>query len=364
MKVLHDLMDVMRPIRYGFPDQDGFNLLESDPEKYDREFCDFYYLQTPSELAESQCGVCWDQAEFERDFLEKRGVSSQTYFICTYDGDHLPSHTFLVVEEKNKFYWFEHSWGIYQGIYEYASLKELLLDVKQKFLDSHETSQDAYTFVYLYDKPSFHIDCDSFYAYVEKGQLMKLNAPLYFYHLVDKNANLEKGLYSLQYMYRHQLFDLFDKSVEKYKSRIVSSFHIPKYQGRDENSLSREEILDALSIFRGEFGPSYLYFFRYPPQKSLGNRMAEVLEKKDIYRININDEEVERNIKDIFYGYEGSHSDGVCLDQAYYEIVSEEEYFSKYDDTLDMNFRTLNHIAVAFLDDFCPISFLEKEKEC
>jgi len=361
MQILDELMEVMNPFRYGFPNQDGSNMIETDFLKYDREFDQFYYLQTPLELTLSQCGVCWDQVEFERDFLEKRGVSVGTYFICTYDGDNLPSHTFLVLEEDEKFYWFEHSWGKYQGIHAYSSLKELLLDVKKKFIQSHSASKGAYTFVYRYTKPEAHISCLDFYHHAEAGTLMKLNEPLYFYHLVDRNASFRDGLYSLAYMYRHQLFDLFDQSVEKYRARIALEWHTP-YQGRDASSLTRREILDALKSFRGEFGASYIYFFRYPPKRKLGTRMAHILENKVILRINTHDEEVERHIKDIFYGYEGSHRDGKILDEEYYENVTEEEYFSTYDDEAELNFSGLNHIAIAFQDDFCPFRFLEEEK--
>ena len=77
MKILNELIEVMKPFQYGFPDQDGSNMIESNPLKYDRDFARFYYLQTPEELALSQCGVCWDQVEFERDFLEKEEYLSK-----------------------------------------------------------------------------------------------------------------------------------------------------------------------------------------------------------------------------------------------------------------------------------------------
>lgn len=358
MKILDELMHSLCDVQYGFPDKKGGNLLLSDPKKYDREFFDFYYLQTPSELVKNKCGVCWDFVEFERDFLEKRGIAVWTYFICTYDGGNLPSHTFLVVKEDQQFYYFEYSWNKYRGIYKYSSLKELLLDVKKNFIESHSSSPDAYTFVYLYSKPKSHLSCIEFYQHAEKGCLQKLNSPLYFYHLANKNAFLENGLYSLQYMYDHQLFDLFDKSVEKYKHRIVGEWKTKYYQ-RDVSSLTREEVIDALNSFRGEYGSRYIYFFRYPPKKSLGDRMSRILEDKVIYRINICDEEVQRCIKDIFYGYH----EGELLDHNYYKKVTEKEYFSSYDDTIEMNFSKINHIAIAFQDDFCPLSFLEQEKE-
>lgn len=234
------------------------------------------------------------------------------------------------------------------------------MDVRDKFINSHNADVNSYTFIYYYEKPRFHISCKEFYDYCERGKLIKLNSPLYFYHVVNKNADLSRGLLSLEYMYQHKLFDLFDGSVNKYKRRIVKDWNIAKYKNRDEESLSREEILDALKIFRGDFGTSYIYFFKYPPYKELGKKMEELLKVKDIYRININDEAVQKNIKNIFYGYENSSSDSKILNKSYYENISKEEYFSNYDDKLSMNFARLNHISIAFKDEFCPIEFLEK----
>lgn len=53
-----------------------------------------------------------------------------------------------------------------------------------------------------------------------KNEINKLNKPLYYYHLVSKDVDISEGLLSLKYMYEHELFDLFDANVSKYKERI------------------------------------------------------------------------------------------------------------------------------------------------
>lgn len=88
--------------------------------------------------------------------------------------------------------------------------------------------------------------------------------------------------------------------------------------------------------------------------------MDEILKSKDIYRLNINDEEVMLMIDDIFYNFDISNRDNKLLNKSYYENVSLEEYFSKYSDQDEMVFANLNHIAVSFTNDFCPSKFLEK----
>lgn len=46
----------------------------------------------------------------------------------------LPSHTFLVYQNNNYYYWFEHSWNKYMGVHQYKSMKKLYEDVKINLL--------------------------------------------------------------------------------------------------------------------------------------------------------------------------------------------------------------------------------------
>ena len=358
-KTIKQIMNIMDTIEYGFKDEFGKNILNYDPQKWDNDFENFYYLLTGEELLERKCGVCWDQVELERKLFAKTNLRFKTYFIYISDGDMLPSHTFLSFEEHDKYYWFEHSWGIYKGIHEYDSELDLLLDVKKRFIKEHNyVSDNAYIFVYEYQKPREHISCEEFYKYIETQKLIKLNKPLYFYHLVSKKANMTNGLISLQYMYDNKMYNLFDHNISKYKNRILTEWGITKYKAKKQ--LTRNQYIDALNIFRGEHGSNYIYFFKYPPYKSLGNKIKTLSKYKDIYRININDEELQKLIIDIFYGYDMSNSDNKKLTKKYYEKVTKEEYFSQYDDKVEMNFSKLNHIGISFKNGNCPLKFLEK----
>ena len=356
---IDEIMSLMNSIEYGFKDKNGNNILDINPQKWENEFSKFYYLQTPEELLKSKCGVCWDQVELERKLFQENNIKFKTYFIYIVDNDSLFSHTFLVYEDNNNYCWFEHSWGKYKGIHKYKTEKELLLDVKDKMKKEHKyVRKDSILFIYEYKKPIDHISCDKFYKYIETQRLIKTNEPLYFYHLINKNANMNKGILSLQYMYNNKMFDLFDKNVLKYKNRILKDWNIQKYINKKD--LTREEYIDALNIFRGKYGSNYIYFFKFPPFKKLGSKINELSKYKDIYRININDEELQKLITDIFYGYDMSSSDNHLLDKKYYENIKEDEYFSKYDDSLEMNFSKLNHIGISFKNGFCPVEFLEK----
>jgi hypothetical protein len=352
-----NIMKLMDEISYGVPDKNNKNLLEIYDE--DEVFSKYYYLQTPEELKKSKLGTCWDQVELERKYFEDKKINVKTYFICTYDEENLPSHTFLTYEKNNKFYWFEHSWNQFKGIHEYQTEKSLLLDVKYKFLNSHITNENAFTFIYEYKMPKPHITCNKFYSIMEKEKIVKLNDPLYFYHLVPKNADLSKGLLSPKYMYQNKLHKLFDESIEKYRSRIVDSWNIAKYKNRDEKTLTREEIIDALNIFRGKEGSNYIYFFKFPPV-NIGKNMDKLLKTKEIYKININDEEIQKNILDIYWGNEQNEKNNKKLNKIYYQNINEKEYFKNYDDNSKILFKNINHISIAFKNNYCKKEYLEK----
>ena len=167
-----EIMQIMETISYGFKDSHGNNILDVDPEKWDQEFPEFYFLQTPEELLKSRCGVCWDQVELERKLFTDAKIKVNTYFIYLVDGNDLPSHTFLTFKDNNKYYWFEHSWQKYQGIHEYNSEKELLLDVKNLFKKDHNYGKEnSPLYLYKYQKPVKHISCDDFYEYIETQEI-------------------------------------------------------------------------------------------------------------------------------------------------------------------------------------------------
>lgn len=173
---MNEIMDLMDSIEYGFKDEMGENIIDVNPQKWDNEFDKFYYLQTPEELLKSRCGVCWDQVELERKLFQEKGFKFKTYFIYIADGEMLPSHTFLVCEYRNKYYWFEHSWSKYRGIHEYQHELDLLLDVKKLFVKDHDYVRDnAHLFVYEYESPKKHISCTDFYAYIETQKLVELD---------------------------------------------------------------------------------------------------------------------------------------------------------------------------------------------
>lgn len=321
---------------------------------------------------ENGYGNCFDQVELEREWFAKKTYEFKTIFIwfcLPYQNDYL-THAYLVYKENDNWVYFENADENKRGLHIFETLEDLIFFQKETFIKENEAVGNKIDEkiqntikIYEYEKPKQGITFEEFIDHIiNSKEITNIinNKPLYFYHLVPKNANMGNGLISLKYMYDNKMYEDFDKSAIKYKERITSSWNIEKFKGKKE--LSREDYIEALEIFRGDNGASYIYFFRYPPKETLGKHMKEILKEKDIYRININDEEVKKQIEYIFYGYENSHSDNRLLDKKYYETISINEYFKNYDDESKMNFAALNHIGIIFKEGRIDLKYLEKIK--
>lgn len=170
------IRNVMSEIEYGFKDEFGNNIIDINSKRWYDEFASFYYLQTSEELLKTKCGVCWDQVELERKLFMDSKINVKTFFIYIADGDMLPSHTFLIYEDNDKYYWFEHSWRKYRGIHEYRSEQILLFDIINKFREEHtEVNKNSRLYLYQYQMPKAHIKCNEFYQYIETQKKIECN---------------------------------------------------------------------------------------------------------------------------------------------------------------------------------------------
>lgn len=166
-----EIFALMENIDYGWVDKNNIK-----HDKIDETYSDDYILQSPDEIIKSKIGVCWDQVELERYYFEAKNCKVKTYFIVHYDGNKCPTHTFLTYEKNNKYYWFEYSWKKFKGIHEYNSLKELLLDVKNKFI-KYELSDEyikSNLVIHEYQKPKYNISVQEFYNHCDNGKYIDI----------------------------------------------------------------------------------------------------------------------------------------------------------------------------------------------
>ena len=80
---IRKIVSIMDEIEYGYKNEDGVDIVEANPNGWSK----FYKLQTPDELLESKCGICWDQVELERKLFEDKKISFKTYFIYIVDDE-------------------------------------------------------------------------------------------------------------------------------------------------------------------------------------------------------------------------------------------------------------------------------------
>lgn len=164
----NEVMSLMNKIDYGWVDKNGIKHIND----FDT-FADEYMLQYPTDTIKSGVGVCWDQVELERFYFKD---FIKTFFLVHYDNDKCPTHTFLTFEKDSEYYWFEHSWERCRGIHKYNNLKDLLVDVKNKFIQYELNNcyiEDNFV-IYEYDKPKFNISVPEFYSHCENGKYIDL----------------------------------------------------------------------------------------------------------------------------------------------------------------------------------------------
>ena len=161
-----EIMNLMENIEYGWIDKNNnkYNVV-------DESYSDNYILQDPKEIIKNKIGVCWDQVELERYYFKGNDWNLKSYFIVHYDNDKCPTHTFLTFEKNNKYYWFEHAWERFRGIHEYQTQKELLFDVKNKFIkyELNNNYEKNNLIIYNYKKPKYHLNTQEFYRHCESG---------------------------------------------------------------------------------------------------------------------------------------------------------------------------------------------------
>lgn len=166
------IMNLMSNIKYGYVDK-----LNIKHTIFDESYPSDYKLQSPKEIINSKVGTCWDQVELERYYFKGNDWNIKTYFIVYHDNDKCPTHTFLTYEKEKKYFWFENSWEHFRGIHKYKSKKDLLLDVKNKFIkdELNNNYKEKNLYLYEYKKPKWGISIPEFYKHCESGKLIDPN---------------------------------------------------------------------------------------------------------------------------------------------------------------------------------------------
>ena len=167
MEQVLEILEKLKEIENGWMDIDK-NIYKN----IDKGFKKKYVLQSPEETLANKVGTSFDLVELERTYFKNLGVKFNAYFMIYYESKRIYTHTFIVYEEAEKFYWFESSWENDKGIHEYMSLYDLLTSVRTKFVKYNNIKfmDNDYLCVYKYKKPKFHIGLKEFYKHCESGE--------------------------------------------------------------------------------------------------------------------------------------------------------------------------------------------------
>ncbi len=164
---VEEIQDYLSDIEYGWSDID--KNVYKDVEK---GFKKKYVLSSPEEVIKNKVGTAFDLVELERACFKALGIKCETYFMIYYESRRMYTHTFLVYESNEKFYWFESSWAQDKGIHEFSSLFDLLTSVRTKFkkYKNIKFMDNDYLCVYKYRKPKYHLNLKDFYKHCETGE--------------------------------------------------------------------------------------------------------------------------------------------------------------------------------------------------
>lgn len=143
-----------------------------------KNFFEDYKSLTISEFEKYQIGVCWDYVHYEAYWFAKNKYKYETFYIQVQDEDNdCPSHTYLVfyLPNSSKVYYFESSWGKYQGIEAFDNINKLHTAIKERHIESARSKCDPTTyFRNKYDAKSSrweHLSCGDFMVKVSNGKV-------------------------------------------------------------------------------------------------------------------------------------------------------------------------------------------------
>lgn len=160
-------------IHYGYLGKNKKIYTEENRKEFDENWLKEYKLESPQELLTTHYGTCWDEVELERDWFTKHNYEIKTIFIWfdINETNNLPTHTFLVYKENNKWYWFEKG-----GIGEFSKLEYLLDYVKENHY-KHAKNFGATPEIkkqikfYEYSRPPYNIGVDEYIDFVTTKEL-------------------------------------------------------------------------------------------------------------------------------------------------------------------------------------------------
>ena len=152
---------IKKSIDYGFVNQSDKVFLRNNTNEYYymEELFRNYKFQCAAEVILNKCGICYDQNELMRYWLDNNGYEVSTYY-CN-----IRNHSFLVYKDQNKYKWLETTYKKTSGIHSFYDLEDLF----NYYLYTQQPKEEAKIFEYNIKD----YGCD-IYTFIEEARNSKL----------------------------------------------------------------------------------------------------------------------------------------------------------------------------------------------
>ena len=161
-----DFNDELNEYSYGLVYNNQSIEITMDDSLFDK----YYKTLSYDEFEKYKCGVCWDYTSYEAMYFKKNfpDVFYETYFFIEKEEDgKINTHTCLIFFMGKKVYYFESSWYLYQGIYEFFDKKECLNFIIENFKTEYSVFLEITYFRYnALDKNLIHKSTEEFINYL------------------------------------------------------------------------------------------------------------------------------------------------------------------------------------------------------
>ncbi len=164
-------------LTYGVVDKKGNKIFDSNLDEFQEACNNDWILQSPQQILDSGVGHCYDQVEVERAWFAQKGYNFFTFWISAYQPEIENSgfsHTYLVFEDNNKWYLFEHADASFRGIYEFDNIKDAV-----KFQADHQVDyakqivqpKSGYSVcIKQFDKPQVNINMQQYLQHIDASK--------------------------------------------------------------------------------------------------------------------------------------------------------------------------------------------------
>lgn len=126
----------VKDLDYGFYDSLTDSMMTIEKENNNDYLNEYARIQTPEQVNKNKFGVCWDQSLYVA-YLAK--LCNLPYHYVFVDLSNKSTHTFVIVEENNKFHHIESADSKYKGIHTFDSIEECFEEYSYNLLVNRGT---------------------------------------------------------------------------------------------------------------------------------------------------------------------------------------------------------------------------------